>query len=58
MNLAVDLAFRFSLTIYDAVYAALAQNTGIPLITADYKCSQKLKMLPFIEELRELDILN
>jgi predicted nucleic acid-binding protein len=53
---AIDLAFKYSLTLYDAVYAALSQITGAPLITADYKFWSKVNKLSFIEALRELEI--
>ena len=54
MNYAIGLAFTYSLTVYDAVYAALAQVTGLPLITADYQFYTKAKNLPFIEALKDL----
>lgn len=56
MDSALDLAFKYSLTIYDAVYAALSQTTGIPLITADYKFYSRAKSLPFIEALKDLKL--
>ena len=56
LNSAIDLAFRYSLTLYDAVYAALSQIAGAPLITADYKFWSKVNKLSFIEALRELEI--
>ena len=56
MNSAIDLAFKYSLTVYDAVYAALSQITGIPLITADYQFYMKAKDLPYVESLRDLEI--
>ncbi|NIS69872.1 MAG: PIN domain-containing protein [Proteobacteria bacterium] len=56
MNSAIDLAFKYSLTVYDAVYAALSQIVGVPLITADYKFYAKAKALPFIEALKDLEI--
>jgi predicted nucleic acid-binding protein len=56
MNLAVNLAFRHSLTVYDAVYAALSQYTGIPMITADYKFYNSAKELPFVEALKNLEL--
>ena len=55
-NPAIDLAFKFSLTVYDAVYAALSQTTGIPLITADYQFYNRAKSLPFIEALKDLKL--
>ena len=56
MNSALDLAFRYSLTVYGAVYAALSQIAGIPLITADYKFYTRAKALPFIEALKDLEL--
>lgn len=56
MNSAIDLAFKYSLTVYDAVYAALSQITGIPLITADYQFYTRAKNLPFIVALRDLKL--
>jgi len=56
MNSAIELAFRHSITIYDAVYAALSQHTSLPLITADYKFWSKVKSLPFVVPLKDLDV--
>ncbi len=56
LSSAIDLAFKYSLTLYDAVYAALSQFAGAPLITADYKFWAKVHKLSFIEALRELEI--
>jgi len=36
------------------VYAALAQVSGIPLITADYKFYGKVKTLPLVLPLKKL----
>jgi len=55
MNSAIELASAYSLTVYDAVYAALSQVTGIPLITADYQFYTRAKDLPFIEALKDLN---
>lgn len=56
MNAAIELACTLSLTIYDAVYAALSQFTGIPLITADYQFYERAENLPFIEALKDLKL--
>lgn len=32
---AIELTIKYSLTVYDAIYLALAKNTDIPLLTAD-----------------------
>lgn len=36
-------ALRNQFTIYDALYVALAQNLGIPLVTADVRLSRAMK---------------
>ena len=56
MKSAIDLAFKYSITIYDAVYASLSQVTGIPLITADYQFYARAKDLPFLEALKDLEL--
>jgi predicted nucleic acid-binding protein len=56
MAVAIQIAFDRTLTIYDAVYAALSQVAGVPLITADYKFYSKAKNLPFIVALRDLNL--
>lgn len=40
---ALDLALTCGITAYDASYAALAQKTGLPLITADKALARKLQ---------------
>jgi len=42
MDAAVNLAFEEGVTIYDAVYLALAELLGSKVITADEKLSEKL----------------
>lgn len=39
---AVDMAFSYDITIYDAHYLALADELGIPFITADKKLYDKI----------------
>ena len=39
---AVDLAFRYRMTVYDGCFIALAENRGSPLITADEKLIAKV----------------
>jgi len=56
MNAAVDLAYTYTLTVYDAVYVALSQITATPLITADYKFYARAKELTFIEPLKDLKL--
>jgi predicted nucleic acid-binding protein len=39
---ALDLAVAHGISVYDATYAALARQTGLPLITADGRLARKL----------------
>ena len=40
---ALELALAYDLTVYDASYAALAQQLQLPLITADMRLQHKLQ---------------
>lgn len=42
LNTALELAITYGITVYDASYAALAQQLEIPLITADNPLIRKL----------------
>ena len=48
---AVRLAINHDVTVYDAVYVALAKSLGCELITADKKLQHKLTSLHFIQTL-------
>ncbi|PIU20169.1 MAG: VapC toxin family PIN domain ribonuclease [Elusimicrobia bacterium CG08_land_8_20_14_0_20_59_10] len=48
---AAQLAFTYNITIYDAVYAALAESLGCDFITADKKLHKKLSSLSFVKML-------
>lgn len=50
------IAWTYKITIYDALYVALAEQVGYPLITADEKMMNKLKGHSIVVPLRELDI--
>jgi len=41
---AFDLAVTYGITVYDACYVALAQDTGFPLVTADQKLVSRTPM--------------
>ena len=56
MHRAVELARSFDATVYDAVYAALAETIDIVLITADEKLADRMKSLPQMCYLGTLDI--
>ncbi len=51
------IAWAYKVTIYDALYVALAEQVGYPLITADEVMVQKLKGHSIVVPLRELEIL-
>jgi len=53
---AIGLAFSQDITIYDAAYIAVSRTRHIPLITADYKLWTKIKDLPLVLPLREMEL--
>lgn len=52
------IAWAYKITIYDALYVALAEQVGYPLITADEVMMKKLKGHSIVVPLRELEIKN
>lgn len=50
---AINTAFKFRITVYDAYYLALAQTGNAPLITADYKMAGRLKGFKQVVRLSE-----
>ena len=48
------IAWAYKTTIYDALYVALAEQVGYPLITADEEMVKKLKGHSIVVPLREL----
>ncbi len=47
VQVAVHLASRHKLTLYDALYLGMARELGVELITADHKLQRKAN-LPFV----------
>ena len=50
------IAWAYKITIYDALYVALAEQVGYPLITADEVMLKKLKGHSIVVPLRELEV--
>ena len=50
------IAWAYKITIYDALYVALAEQVGYPLITADEVMTKRLKGHSIVVPLRELEI--
>jgi predicted nucleic acid-binding protein len=51
---AINLAFTYNVTLYDAFYAALAKEIDFILITADAKFYRKTNSLGFIKFINEI----
>ena len=54
MELAIDIAFKNNVTIYDSCFLALSQTEKMPLITSDYKFVDRMKGFENIIRLHEL----
>ena len=50
------IAWAYKMTIYDALYVALAEQLGYPLITADERMIRQLKDHSILVPLREFEI--
>ncbi|PWB78760.1 MAG: hypothetical protein C3F08_08180 [Candidatus Methylomirabilota bacterium] len=50
------MALRYDVTFYDVTFVALAESIRCNLITADRKLHQKLRTLPFVRFLGDVDI--
>lgn len=56
MKKALALAYKMSITVYDAYFIALAKNSACTLVTADYICCEKIKSLPGVLRLSEVEL--
>jgi predicted nucleic acid-binding protein len=50
---AVELAWAYDTTVYDATFAALAESLGAVFVTADERLARRLQALPFVRFLGE-----
>jgi predicted nucleic acid-binding protein len=53
---AIALALSQDITIYDAAYIAVSQMRHVPLITADYRLLARIKDIPLVMPLREINL--
>ena len=51
---AIDIAFKFNVTVYDAYFLALSQLESKPFVTADYKFTGRTKGFKDIVNLTEI----
>lgn len=51
---AVEIAQAYDTTVYDAVFAALADSAGATFVTADERLCQRLSALPYVRFLGEV----
>ena len=54
INLAIDIAFKNNVTIYDSCFLALSQIEKMPLITSDYKFVDRIRGIKNIIRLYDL----
>lgn len=52
----IRLAYERDISFYDALYIALAQELGFQYTTADKKLYKKIKDLPFVNLLKDIEI--
>ena len=49
ISVSIEFAYKCNISIYDAVYVALASKLGATLVTADEKLYEKIKGLNFVK---------
>lgn len=54
MARAVEIAFEYKTTVYDAYFLALAESLGAPFVTADYRFYERVKKAGYVVRLDEL----
>lgn len=55
---AIDIAYRFNVTVYDSYFLALSQIEKAPFVTADYKFWERVKKFKGIIRLSETNPLR
>lgn len=55
-ELAISIAFRYNITLYDAYFVALAQSLRFTFITADEALHRKVKNLSFVSLLKDMEL--
>ena len=51
----VHVAYQYDVTLYDAIFLALAKAADAELVTADYSLCRKIRGLPYVLPLKNLD---
>ena len=54
IEVAIDIAFKWNVTVYDAYFLALSQLESKPFVTADYKFTRRIKGFKDIVTLAEI----
>ena len=54
MRRVIEIAYSYDLTVYDAVFVALAEQLGADFVTADEKLIQKLNGIHYVHYLANL----
>jgi len=52
---AVEIARQFAVTVYDAVFAAVAENVEAVFVTADERLARRLAALPVVRYLGDVE---
>ena len=51
---AIRIAFEYDITVYDAIYVALTEETGLDFITADRRLYERVRELEFVKFIADL----